>query len=420
MLKNKSNSKVDKNTDNDKRKNSADTVIKGSYLKKHSYSNKNVESLPPINKNISENKSNQTYYFLKLSRTWDKGNRTVRERILKDFVENNQNKTGPQLERELYYGASLFLTRLTAWLRLTYLLGSDILLLLKAIDIFISATSGRRFLTEFLEIGGVLTILEILCISQVKEEEKAEVLKILTHIADSGRQYKEFICESYGVRAVSDCLARSKSEVTQDYAKNLLYQLGVGNPKYLIQVYKALMSILISPSVSVSSQQMSSQALRMLLPSIPVIHPSIVEAVSSLLKSKYIQMQYEGYEILLELIKKPNLQDIIIRHLCEILKVVTDAFDDNTDDTEMKWKGESEDSKYKKNSTPSLLNTKESSDTTLHIFIQQSYASKLLGVLAVQSNILAEKIIVNQAISGLLCVIANFSHPESQKMLQEL
>jgi len=45
----------------------------------------------------------------------------------------------------------------------------------------------------------------------------------------------------------------------------------------------------------------------------------------------------------------------------------------------MKWKGESEDSKYKKNSTPSLLNTKESSDTTLHIFIQQSYASKLLG-----------------------------------------
>jgi len=50
-----------------------------------------------------------------------------------------------------------------------YLLGSDILLLLQAIDIFVSASSGHRFLTEFLEIGGVLTILEILCISQVKE-----------------------------------------------------------------------------------------------------------------------------------------------------------------------------------------------------------------------------------------------------------
>lgn len=47
------------------------------------------------------------------------GNRTVRERILRDFIKNNKNKTGPQLERELFYGASLFLTRLTAWLRLT-------------------------------------------------------------------------------------------------------------------------------------------------------------------------------------------------------------------------------------------------------------------------------------------------------------
>jgi len=27
--------------------------------------------------------------------------------------------------------------------------------------------------------------------------------------------------------------------------------------------------------------------------------------------------------------KKPNLQDVIIKHLCEILKVVTDTIDDN-------------------------------------------------------------------------------------------
>jgi hypothetical protein len=414
MIKNKTKSKENR-TPNKKQQNNVDSKINGSYLKKYSFSNKNVESLPPIKQNITGRKSNQTYYFLKLSRTWDKGNRTVRQRILKDFIKNNKNKTGPQLERELFYGASLFLTRLTAWLRLTYLLGNDILLLLQAIDIFISATSGHRFLTEFLEIGGVLTALEILCISQVKEEEKTEVLKILGHIANSGRQYKEFICESYGVRAIADCLARSKSEVTQDYAKNLLYQLGVGNPKYLIQVYKSLMSILISPTVTVSSQQMSSQALRMLLPSIPVIHPSIVEAVSSLLKSKYIQIQYEGYEILLELMKKPNLQDVIIKYLCEILKIITDTIDDNNDDTEKKWKDESVDNQESDDSNPSLINSKGSMDTTLHINIQQSYASKLLGVIAVQSDILAEKMINNQVISGLLCVIANITHPESQK-----
>ena len=51
----------------------------------------------------------------------EKGNKTTRERILKDFVQSNQNKTGPQLEKELSNGASLFLTRITAWLRLTYI-----------------------------------------------------------------------------------------------------------------------------------------------------------------------------------------------------------------------------------------------------------------------------------------------------------
>jgi HD-like signal output (HDOD) protein len=49
---------------------------------------------------------------------------------------------------------------------------------------------------------------------------------LISFIAGNGRKYKEFICESYGVRAISECLARSKSEVTQDYARNLLHQLG--------------------------------------------------------------------------------------------------------------------------------------------------------------------------------------------------
>lgn len=49
-----------------------------------------------------------------------KGNRTTRQRILKDFIQANLNKTRPQLEKELNNGASLFLTRITAWLRLTY------------------------------------------------------------------------------------------------------------------------------------------------------------------------------------------------------------------------------------------------------------------------------------------------------------
>jgi hypothetical protein len=90
-------------------------------------------------------------YLNQLTKTWDKGSRQVRERILVKFVESMSNATGPQLEKELNNGASLLLTRISAWLRLNYLLGYDLALQLKALTIFVSAASGNRFLTEFLE-----------------------------------------------------------------------------------------------------------------------------------------------------------------------------------------------------------------------------------------------------------------------------
>ena len=55
-----------------------------------------------------------------LLQEWDKGSRTVRKQILMDFARQNKNKTGPELEAEFAQSASLFLTRITAWLRLTY------------------------------------------------------------------------------------------------------------------------------------------------------------------------------------------------------------------------------------------------------------------------------------------------------------
>ena len=58
--------------------------------------------------------------------------------------------------------------------------------------------SRHKFLAEFLEVGGVLTLLEILGLKQAKEEDKAQSLRVLMCIANAGRKYKELICESYG------------------------------------------------------------------------------------------------------------------------------------------------------------------------------------------------------------------------------
>lgn len=56
----------------------------------------------------------------------------------------------------------------------------------------------HKFLAEFLEVGGVMTILEILGLKQAKEEDKTQALLLLQCVANSGRKYKELICESYG------------------------------------------------------------------------------------------------------------------------------------------------------------------------------------------------------------------------------
>ena len=51
---------------------------------------------------------------------------------------------------------------------------------------------------EFLEVGGMLTVLEVVGLKSAKDTDKAEALRLLTIVANKGRQYKELICESYG------------------------------------------------------------------------------------------------------------------------------------------------------------------------------------------------------------------------------
>lgn len=63
---------------------------------------------------------------------------------------------------------------------------------------FFLAFLSDQYLKEFLEDGGVLTLLDIVSHSQCKEEEKAEALRLLLTVSSAGRKYKEIICESHG------------------------------------------------------------------------------------------------------------------------------------------------------------------------------------------------------------------------------
>lgn len=58
--------------------------------------------------------------LLSFLQEWDNAGKVTRSHILDSFIETNQGRTAPELEQEFSQGASLFLVRLTTWLRLTY------------------------------------------------------------------------------------------------------------------------------------------------------------------------------------------------------------------------------------------------------------------------------------------------------------
>ncbi|XP_031234206.1 armadillo-like helical domain containing protein 1 isoform X1 [Mastomys coucha] len=238
--------------------------------------------------------------LLSFLQEWDNASRALRIQILTTFIETNEGKTGPELELEFSQGASLFLIRVTTWLRIIYMTGLELEKILRAIGIFLSAVSSNRYLIEFLEIGGVLTLLEILGLEKIKEEDKKESIKLLQIIANSGRKYKELICESYGVRAIAEFLAKSKSEETQEEVQVLLDSLVHGNPKYQNQVYKGLIALL--PCGSPKAQQLALQTLKTAQSIVGATHPSIVECVLAVLSTVHLEVQYEAIELIKDLI----------------------------------------------------------------------------------------------------------------------
>ncbi|KAB0358147.1 hypothetical protein FD754_002303 [Muntiacus muntjak] len=300
--------------------------------------------------------------LLSFLQDWDNAGKVARSNILNNFIEANQGKTAPELEQEFSQGASLFLVRLTTWLRLTYMTGSPLDKLLRSIGVFLSAVSSNRYLIEFLEVGGVLTLLEILALNKITEEDKKESIKLLQVIANSGRKYKELICESYGVRSIAEYLAKSKSEETQEEVQVLLDSLIHGNPKYQNQVYKGLIALL--PCASPKAQQLALQTLR----------------TAQLIKDLV------NYDVRPALLK--GLVALLIPSFKETSKLHSEIVSDS-----------------------SVL------ELTAHLplFLQQAAAAKAIGILARYNTTLAEEMLHLRVVHSLMAAMGNTDHSNSQR-----
>ncbi|XP_029285042.1 armadillo-like helical domain containing protein 1 [Cottoperca gobio] len=327
---------------------------------------------------------------LSLLREWDRGDRTVRSRMLNTFLTHNTGKTFHELELEFAQVASLFLARLTTWMRLTYMFGTFLGLQLKAIGIFLSASSHDQYLMEFLEDGGVLTLLDILSHSQSKEAEKAEALRLLRTVSNAGRKYKEVICESQGVKAVTECLAKSNTDETQEAAWALLESLSHGNPKYQNQIYKGLIALLTCTSPQ--TQQLVLHTLHTMQSKMKTAHHSIVEPLLNMLRSLHLEVQDEAINLILDL-RCYDVRPLLLTGLLALLRPVREEVQQhqNVEESEiMKMTG------------------------SLRMFVQQAAAAKTIRLLAEDSRDVSLELLSLGVIQRLLYAMGNREHTDAQ------
>ncbi|XP_067270145.1 armadillo-like helical domain containing protein 1 isoform X4 [Pseudorasbora parva] len=269
--------------------------------------------------------------------------------------------------------------------------GTCLDLQLKALGVFLSANSSHQYMIEFLEVGGVLTLLEILREEKLKEENKTEALHLLQIIANLGQKYKELICESYGVKVIAECLAKSEMEGTQGTAAALLESLAHGNSKYQNQVYKGLIALLTCTSPR--AQQLVLQTLHIVQPIIKTAQHSIVEPLLNLLRSLHLEVQYEAIELIMELMQS-EARPALLRGLVAYLKPAKE-----------------------RNPKHKMLDDTEVAKMTdsLPVLLQQAASAKTIRILAQRSEEISKELLSLRVIHHLLYAMGNQEHADSQR-----
>ncbi|KAG7495111.1 armadillo-like helical domain containing 1 [Solea senegalensis] len=327
---------------------------------------------------------------LSFLREWDRGDRAARGRMLNTFLCQNQGKSFYELECEFAQVSSLFLARLTTWMRLTYMFGTLLGLQLRAIRVFLSASGHDQYVMEFLEDGGVLSLLDILNHTQSKEEDKTEALRLLLTVSNAGRNYKEIICESNGVKVTAECLAKSNTEETQETASALLESLSHGNPKYQNQIYKSLITLMTCSSPK--AQHLVLHTVRIVQSKMKTAHHSIVEPLLNMLTSIHLDIQDEAINLILDL-KCFDVRPIILSGLVALLRQAREEV---------------------KSQEITEVSSETEMTASLPVFVQQAAAAKAIRLLAEGNQEISRDLLSLGVIQCLLSALGNREHTDAQ------
>jgi hypothetical protein len=278
-----------------------------------------------------------------MTRLWDKGSKAQRVAILTNFLKRHRHSTAAEIERDLGHGSLLFFTRITAWLRLTYQIGTAVALQLSALSVFLQ---GQKYLTQFMEVGGIQALTDLVSIcKQSRQEDKSNGLLLLLHIANSGRVYREMICDGEGIEMLVRATLDETDEKTIELLASLFLALGQGNPRKSSAVHSGLMYIMLHgkdegalcAATTLRSLQLAKQAYVGDAASAGMVgvdaggeaanHSQILESFFHLLSSPNVKLRFEGMELLNIAAQNHALLGLVIRRCLEVLEASEVSFD---------------------------------------------------------------------------------------------
>ena len=171
---------------------------------------------------------------------WDVGGRIIRVKMLRDFLKFGLGKTAAEIDRYCDNAASLFFARVNAYLRLTYLTNFEMSLQLNVVGIFLHAPGGERFVAQFIECGGVTTLLDILSMSSVSDGDKFVALNHLKSIAERGWNYSRVINEQDGASIAVAYMLGTATEPGQVLISSLVVELASNDSRCRLAIIEQL------------------------------------------------------------------------------------------------------------------------------------------------------------------------------------
>ena len=220
-----------------------------------------------------------------LLRNWDKGNAATRRHILTHFIAEHRSETASEIEASYANGCSLLLSRLISSMRI--LQGgrgtrscslADVVLHFKAMQVFLSSSSGAPYLSEYLEAGGIVVTLNALgsiispsnptlprakYLSAVASDMCQSAFELLRLVAVAGRPFKEILCECGALIQVASLMRGSMNSAVNHDGRTLLLELGSGNPAFQDEVLYTILQMLPCPNPV--CQRMAAQITRALM-----------------------------------------------------------------------------------------------------------------------------------------------------------